>query len=181
MPRSSENGHGTYAEPLMNIRKAEIGDIPVIRSLADICFRHTYRDILSPEQMEYMMDWMYSSDSLHRQMEQDGHTYYLCFDYDGSPVGYVSVQQEGEDLFHLQKIYLLPERQHSGLGRLLFQTAVSHVKSVHPGPCTIELNVNRNNPAVGFYEHLGMHKARQGDFEIGEGFYMNDYIMSVQI
>ena len=31
------------------------------------------------------------------------------------------------------------------------------------------------------YEHLGMHKARQGDFDIGEGFYMNDYIMSIEV
>lgn len=163
------------------IRRAEIGDIPLIRSLADICFRHTYREILSPEQMEYMMEWMYSSESLYRQMQQDGHMYYLCFDGPNKPMGYVSVSRESDDLFHLQKIYLLPERQHGGLGRQLFQTVVNHVRSVHPGACTIELNVNRNNPAVGFYEHLGMHKARQGDFEIGNGFYMNDYIMAIDL
>ena len=46
----------------------------------------------------------------------------------------------------------------------------------NPDGCRIELNVNRENPAVGFYEHIGMTRDRQGDFPIGKGFYMNDYI-----
>ena len=45
----------------------------------------------------------------------------------------------------------------------------------------MELNVNRHNPALGFYEHMGMSKAREGDFDIGNGFYMNDYIMGITI
>ena len=40
----------------------------------------------------------------------------------------------------------------------------------------MELNVNRENPATGFYEYIGMIRDRQGDFPIGNGFYMNDYI-----
>ena len=45
----------------------------------------------------------------------------------------------------------------------------------------MELNVNRNNPALGFYEHMGMKKVREGDFPIGNGYYMNDYIMGLDI
>ena len=45
----------------------------------------------------------------------------------------------------------------------------------------IELNVNRNNPAVGFYKHQGLKIIRQGDFPIGNGYYMNDYIMGLDI
>ena len=45
----------------------------------------------------------------------------------------------------------------------------------------MELNVNRKNPALGFYEHLGMQKVRSGDFPIGHGFYMNDYIMGLDL
>lgn len=164
----------------MNIRKASEKDIPIIRALADVCFRHTYRTILSSDQMEYMMEWMYSERSLHEQICTQGHTYYLCFDAD-SPIGYVSVSRESPDLFHLQKIYILPDRQGSGVGRLLFQTAVDHVRREHPAPCTMELNVNRSNPAVTFYEHMGMTRARQGDFPIGCGYFMNDYIMSIQV
>lgn len=48
-------------------------------------------------------------------------------------------------------------------------------------PVSVELNVNRNNQAVGFYRHLGMEILRQGDFHIGNGFYMNDYIMGLNL
>jgi len=27
---------------------------------------------------------------------------------------------------------------------------------------------------------LGMHKARSGDFPIGSGYFMNDYIMAIE-
>ena len=56
-----------------------------------------------------------------------------------------------------------------------------YVRSICSGPARIELNVNRNNPAVTFYEHLGMHKDRSGDFPIGKGFYMNDHIMVIDL
>ena len=100
---------------------------------------------------------------------------------DGEPCGYLSVQQEAEELFHLQKIYVLPRFQGLGVGEFLFRHAVEYVRSVHPAPCRMELNVNRNNKAVGFYEHMGMKKSREGDFPIGNGYYMNDYIMQLKI
>ena len=55
------------------------------------------------------------------------------------------------------------------------------VKEINKKPCRMELNVNRNNKALGFYLHMGMKKASEGDFDIGNGFYMNDYIMSIDI
>ena len=97
------------------------------------------------------------------------------------PCGYVSVQPEGEDLFHLQKIYVLPKFQRMRLGGELFRTAVEYIRSVHPAPCRMELNVNRENGALHFYEHMGMRKVREGDFAIGNGYYMNDYIMGMEL
>ena len=193
----------------IHISKASGEDIMCIHDMAQVVFRHTYREILSPEQMEYMMDWMYSPANLQKQLEE-GHVYYIAY-RDGKPCGYVSVQPEGiaddgRQLFHLQKIYVLPSEQGHGLGRALFDRAVDHVReavlareAAHvqevAGGCTeecvegcvegcgarIELNVNRNNPSIGFYHHLGLRILRQGDFHIGNGFYMNDYIMGLEV
>lgn len=63
----------------MNIRRAEKSDIELIRQLADVAFRDTYKDILSADQMEYMMEWMYSSESMERQMDE-GHVYFIVGD-----------------------------------------------------------------------------------------------------
>ena len=167
------------------IRIARTDDISVIHDMAEVAFRHTYREILSSEQMEFMMDWMYSPDNLLKQFE-DGHVYHILFSQ-GRPCGYVSVQKEGADadkteVWHLQKIYVLPSEQGKGFGKLLFEKAVSHVKENLSGiKARIELNVNRQNTAVSFCRHLGMTILREGDFHIGSGFYMNDYIMGLDI
>lgn len=55
-----------------SIRRATIDDIPVIQGMADVVLRKTYNNILSPGQMEYMMDWMYSGSSLQNQIGADG-------------------------------------------------------------------------------------------------------------
>ena len=68
--------------------------------MAQIVFLATYREILSKEQLDYMMDWMYSPKNLRKQMEEEGHIYYIAYK-DGEAAGYVSIQPEGEHLFHL--------------------------------------------------------------------------------
>jgi len=169
----------------IHINKAGVEELQLIHDMAEIVFRHTYASILSPEQMEYMMDWMYSLPNLEKQLA-DGHVYHIAY-ADDAACGYVSVQREGADeegveVFHLHKIYVLPSSQGQGIGQRLFDKAVSCVKELSCGaPSRIELNVNRNNPSLGFYKHNGMRILRQGDFHIGNGFYMNDYIMGLDV
>lgn len=164
------------------IRRASLEDVPAIREMAEVVFRETYKEILSPEQMEYMMDWMYSEASLLNQMTSGGNTFYVA---DGR--GYVSFHfqetlPDGVEVYHLEKIYVMPSEQGSGLGRELFDKVVFEVRVLASGrPARIELNVNRHNRAVTFYQHLGMYIARQGDFPIGNGFYMNDFIMALDL
>ena len=81
----------------------------------------------------------------------------------------------------MQKIYVLPRFQGIGAGAFLFRHAVEYIRSVQPAPCLMELNVNRRNPALHFYERMGMRRLREGDFPIGGGYYMNDYIMGLEI
>ena len=77
----------------VKILKAGENDLPVIHDMAQIVFRHTYLDILSPQQMEYMMEWMYSLPNLHKQLSE-GHVYFIAY-ISGRPCGYMSIQKEG--------------------------------------------------------------------------------------
>lgn len=165
---------------MLAIRKATVADCELIHTLAWQIFPETYKDILSPEQSEYMMEWMYSLENLRKQMEEEGHIYFIAY-HNNEACGYVSIQQQGENLFHLQKIYVLPSFQGVHCGSFLFHEAVRYIKKIHPTPCVMELNVNRNNKALKFYEHMGMRIVREGDFPIGNGYYMNDYIMELEI
>lgn len=147
--------------------------------MAEVVFRETYKDILSPQQMEYMMEMMYSKENLMRQMTSEGHIYFI-----DEGRGYVSyrhdcTEDDGKEVFHLEKIYVMPACQGTGLGKELF----NRIKDEMPAGvrCRIELNVNRHNRAVSFYKHMGMTVQRSGDFPIGNGYFMNDYIMELQI
>ncbi len=166
---------------MVTFTKAQLNDTPLIEELAQEIFRATYKGILSPAQIDFMMEWMYSQESLRRQISEEGHVYHIVH-YGGIPVGYVSVQQQGERLWHLQKIYLREGMQGKSVGKKMFLKAVEYIRENSALPAAMELNVNRNNvQAWQFYEHMGMHKASQGDFHIGNGYYMNDYIMAMEI
>ena len=81
-----------------------------------------------------------------------------------------------------EKINVMPSAQGIGLGNRLLETVKQHVRDNKMSvKARIELNVNRNNPAVGFYRNQGLSILRQGDFPIGNGFSMNDYIMGTDI
>lgn len=162
------------------IRKATTTDIHNIQHIAGITFPLTYKDIITPAQTDYMMKMMYSTESLTKQMTEDGHTYLIASIGD-EDAGYVSVQPLEDDVFELQKIYVLPKYQGKHLGGLLFDSAVKLIKQMHPAPCRVELHVNRYNKAQAFYEHKGMKILRQGDYDIGNGYFMNDYIMGMDI
>ena len=116
---------------MFTIRKATTEDCALIRKLAQQVFPNTYRDILTPEQIDYMMEWMYSEKNIRKQMEEEGHVYLLAYE-ECEAVGYVSVRPEGKDLFHLEKIYVLPYFQGAHCGSFLFHEAIRYIKEQLP-------------------------------------------------
>ena len=86
-------------EPRYTIREATIKDCDLINSLAWEAFPATYQAILTPEQIEYMMHWMYDEANLRRQMTEEGHVYFIIYVED-EPAGYVSVRPEDAGVFH---------------------------------------------------------------------------------
>ena len=164
---------------MIAIRPATEQDFPLIRHLADEVFPATYTPLLPEGQVEYMMEMMYSEEALQEQL-QSGHRFFWGY-VGGGPAGYLSIGRQADSLFHLHKLYVLPRFQRSGLGRALFKEAVREVRRAGALPARIELNVNRENKALGFYERIGMRRDRVVDIKIGEGFEMNDYIMVFDI
>ena len=161
---------------MKTIRQASVDDCQLIYELALPTWKEAYSGILSREQMDYMLEMMYSEESLKRQM-REGHIFFIVSCH-GVPSGFISFHPQGEDLYILEKLYVLPQVHGSGAGRFLIEKAEEYIRLRHPNRCILfELNVNRNNKAVGFYQRLGFHIDREVDEEIGNGFYKNDYIM----
>jgi len=167
----------------LEIRTASLADIPTIRDLAHRTWPATFGKILTPDQIAYMLDMMYSEASLRKAMTELGHQFYLGFDAKGpvglrekgSPVGYAGYQFDylpGTTKLH--KIYVLPEGQKHGYGKALFSAVA---KTAHDaGQQRLRLDVNYQNAASGFYERMGMTKIDEVTTEIGEGYLMEDWV-----
>lgn len=160
-------------------REATAADIPVIQTIAAITWEPTYVPIIGQAQVEYMLSTMYSTTTLGTQMA-DGQRFLILL-VEGKDVGFAGFGSEDTAgaIYKLHKLYLLPEVQGMGLGRYLIETVMDQVKQA--GAKHLLLNVNRANPALHFYQKIGFKIKETVDIEIGNGFFMNDYIMEISI
>ena len=160
-----------------NIRRATIEDINLIRNLTARVWPQTYANILTSEQIIYMMEMMYSKNALHQQMEED-HQFIIVYDSE-APIGFASYSEIETTIFKLHKIYVLPDQQGRGSGKFVIDQIIEDIRP--KGAKALRLNVNRHNPAKTFYEKIGFEVIHTEDIDIGNGFYMNDYVMEFEI
>jgi len=165
------------APPNIIIRNASKDDIPLIHELADTTWRVAYKEILSPKQLEYMLELIYSEPSLQKQFDT-GHRF-LIVEEDERPIAFADYNHLKENIYKLQKVYALPGQQGRGIGKLLINHVIEKVKE--KGATALLLNVNRYNKAKQVYERLGFKVISEEDIDIGEGYFMNDYVMSLDI
>jgi GNAT superfamily N-acetyltransferase len=165
--------------PMKTIRVASTSDLSVIQAIATAAYHDTYVSIIGLEQVDFMLRKFYNLDALSEQIEQ-GHVFIIATEA-GEDIGFASYNkiEEAPGVFKLQKLYLLPEKQGSGLGRFLVEKVIS--KAREAGGDKLILNVNRYNKSLGFYEKLGFVITEKVDIPIGEHFFMNDYVMEREI
>lgn len=160
----------------LNIRQATIDDIPIIQQVAWNTWPHTFSEILSPAQIEYMLEMMYSDKALNEQLEKENLHYFLAQN-NNHYIGYLSVEHncENSGKTKIHKAYILPDRQRMGLGRKFFDFAFKQAAIY--GDTAIYLNVQKHNhKAIAFYEKYGMKNVKSLVNDIGNGFVMDDFI-----
>jgi len=155
------------------LRPAIYDDIPAIRGLAQTIWWAHYPDIISPEQITYMLDLMYSADAIHRQMAEEDVRFWLIKP-DGVPVGFIAAGSKGAGTYFIHKFYLLHTEQGKGLGAAAFHALLEQ----YPDVQELRLTVNRLNfKSINFYFKIGFRIESCIDVPIGNGFVMNDFVM----
>ncbi|SFQ19325.1 GNAT family N-acetyltransferase [Parafilimonas terrae] len=157
----------------ITIRRATETDIPTIHKMAHAIWPPTFGDILSADQINYMLNLIYSEASLLSQLKE-GHIFLLAEEGD-IPIAYADYSLLKNGIYKLNKIYILPSHQGKGVGRLLIEHIIQSIKKENA--TSLLLNVNRYNKAKGMYERLGFKVIGEEDIDIGKGYFMNDYIM----
>ena len=173
----------------MMLRIATLTDRALIRSISERTWPSTYGHIISQEQIDFMLDWMYSDESLEKQMDS-GCVFYIASikkeNEQWEAVGFCSVSPEEEEnnstekvegskAHKLNKLYILPSAQGTGAGKALLNKSIEVVKAA--GSSSLFLQVNKLNTAYSFYLKHGFIKEAEFKFDIGNGFFMDDYVM----
>ena len=174
----------------IKITLAGLLDRALIRSISERTWPSTYGHIISQEQIDFMLDWMYSDDSLATQMNTGCAFYIASIKKDNEQwdaIGFCSVSPEEEEgntstdkvegvkAHKLNKLYVLPTAQGTGAGKALLNKAIEVAQSEGSG--SLFLQVNKHNNAYSFYLKHGFEKEAEFKFDIGNGFFMDDFVM----
>ncbi len=167
----------------MRFIKATEKEIPLIQELAKDSWENAYQDILSAGQITYMLDTMYSYEEILGHLQNPCYHYYLIQDQSDDRfmgfIGYENRYEGAEDTTKLHRIYLVPGYKGKGAGKEALEFLHGEVQKTGSG--RIILNVNKHNPAIKFYESQGYRVYGEGIFDIGNGYFMDDYMMEFLI
>ncbi len=157
------------------IRTAEAEDINAIGYLAYQIWPSAYKDILNFEQLHYMLQYFYSPESLREQMLKKHHVFLIAETEEEEPIGFASFSKIQQGVFKLHKLYVLPGLQNMNVGRSLLECVLE--ECALEGGEKLQLNVNRNNKAISFYEKLGFAIVGEENVDIGNGHVQEDFVM----
>lgn len=165
---------------MIQITPAKTEDLVYVQEIAYQTWPKTFGEILSPEQINYMLSWMYDLKILEKQQLIERHIFLLA-EENGEKLGFTGFQidqEPGKTKIH--KIYILPTAQGKGLGKILIN-ATKEI-ALKSDQTSLLLNVNKyNKGAIEFYEYLGFVKIKEEVIDIGNGYVMDDYVFEMKL
>jgi len=166
---------------MINITQANLSDLKKVREIALKTWPQTFANILTPEQIDYMLNWMYQLEALELQVIQKGHVFLLAHE-EKENLGFCAYELHAKapSKTKIHKIYILPEAQGKGVGKKLIQEVAQIAQK--NGDTHLFLNVNKyNQSAIDFYSRIGFYEDFREVIDIGHGFVMDDVVMEMKI
>lgn len=157
---------------MIHLKVAEEKDLSIISKLAKIIWNQHYVSIIGQQQVDYMLDKMYNYQSLLEQLNVKKHVFYLINQEDET-LGFISVSSENGNDYFLHKFYINQQQSNSGIGTKALHLLIETIE-----PKSLTLTVNRQNyKSINFYfkNHFKIDSVE--DFDIGDGYEMNDFVM----
>ena len=154
---------------------SEIQDIAI---LANEIWHQHFIPIIGEAQVEYMVEKFQSYPAIKSQIENDGYEYYQIFS-GHTMAGYTGIHQENSALF-LSKLYIKKDFRGQHLATKALDFLIQLCKERGLGKIWLTCNkYNSNTLAV--YDHLGFVITDEQVADIGNGFVMDDYILTYTV
>ena len=164
----------------MTISVATKSQLTIVSDLAYGIWPSTYGKILSQEQLNFMLAKFYNLNYLENQLINENQVF-LLIEENNKYLGFCAYELncESSNKTKLHKIYVLPETQGKGIGKVLLNE-VEKIASENNNSALF-LNVNRYNNAQEFYKKQGYSVIKTIDIEIGNGYLMEDFVMEKEL
>lgn len=157
---------------MVHLRLANEQDLNLIAELAKVIWNDHYVSIIGQEQVDYMLNTIYNLNSLKNQLHEKKHHFYLI-ENSNQTTGFLSVSSENKQDYFLHKFYIDQKQANTGLGTETLNLLIEIIK-----PKTMMLTVNRQNfKSINFYFKNGFKIDHVADFDIGNDYQMNDFVM----
>ena len=160
----------------VELKKDDKWNIAAMYAMATEIVREHFDPIIGKAQNDYMIGKFQTTEAISEQLEE-GYQYYFV-ENEGRIVGFLAFYSRGTAMY-LSKFYLYKTERGRGYSRQMLDFVVSEAKSA--GLKSIELNVNRNNDAIYAYESMGFRVIREEKNDIGQGYFMDDYVYSLEL
>ena len=165
---------GTKDFRISPVRDADIA--PVCALAREIWMQH-YPGIITVKQIEYMLAQRYSPDAIRTQLRA-GEALWDKLELRGELCGFASYERGAQArTMKLDKLYVHQLARGKGCGAAL----IDHVAKAarRQGMDNLSLQVNKtNHGSIAAYLRVGFAVAKTVKVDIGNGFFMDDYVMS---
>lgn len=157
---------------MIQITIAQEKDLETIANLAKVIWNDHYVPFIGQKQVDYMLAKIYNHQSLMEQLNVKKHVFYLIKN-DEETLGFLSISSENNTDYFLHKLYIDQQKSNTGIGTDVLNILI---KTINPKSLTITVN-RQNFKSINFYFKNGFKIDRVEDFDIGDGYQMNDFVM----
>lgn len=153
-------------------------DYEQLALIASEIWHEHYTPIIGNKQVAYMLTQFQTASKIEDAVNQDKTIYYMPY-YNQKLAGYSAIKKI-DNSFFLSKLYVHSNFRGHGIARKLLSTIEEYALSQQVN--TIFLTVNKNNnQSISIYKHLGFVITDKLITDIGGGYVMDDYKMTLSI
>lgn len=148
-----------------------------ISALAKEIWEEHYTPIIGAEQVEYMLSKYRSAEQIHADIRENDYIYFTAnCEKKHFMIGYCAVLPKEDHLF-ISKIYVHKDRRGRGISSSLLNEIYALCRWNYNFD-KVRLTVNKNNAnTIEIYKKKGFEVVDSVKTDIGNGFFMDDYIM----
>jgi len=153
-------------------------DFEELEPFAASIWEQYYVPIIGANQVVFMLNKYQSAKAMFDQFSK-GYKYALVI-FGGQKAGYFAYDVKDEKEVFISKLYIHQDFRRRGLGKRVLDFIAKETQALRCTAMTLSVNKD-NSDSIRFYISYGFQTIKAQKVAIGEGFYMDDYVMSCPV